>query len=160
MLEGSSGEWLFYFCRWSGGNMFCMVEHKDSRLSTQYAVYFVSSSSYWLFFIYPAHYKHWNKLFGFLKLLTCLEKVNYFRKGEWKKIILQWYSFTSSQVHKQKRQFGLCVCCFWLFLVTGNYFCSLWTLREGGRRNAGSKRQDIYIAAFTYLSKLTDLEEK
>lgn len=88
------------------------------------------------------------------------------RKGElfqerWmKKIILQWYSFTSSQVHKQKRQFGLCVCCFWLFLVTGNYFCSLWTLREGGRRNAGSKRQDIYIAAFTYLSKLTDLEEK
>lgn len=50
MLEGSSGEWLFYFCRWSGGNMFCMVEHKDSRLSTQYAVYFVGSSSYWLFF--------------------------------------------------------------------------------------------------------------
>lgn len=112
------------------------------------------------FFIYPAHYKHWSKLFGFLKLLTCLEKVNYFRKGEWKKIILQWYSFTSSQVHKQKRQFGLCVCCcFWLFLVAGNYFCSLWTLREGGRRNAGSKRQDIYIAAFTSLSKLTDLEE-
>ena len=44
----------------------------------------------------------------------------YSGKVNGKKIIQQWYSFTSSQIHKQKRQFGLCVCCccFWLFPVT------------------------------------------